>query len=448
MNETLKKNYRVIVVDDDKEMRASLVYLLSKAKWEVKDLSRAEDTEKQLESFNADVILSDVRMPGMDGLALLKKLKEINGPPVVLISAHGDIPLAVEVMQNGAYSFIEKPTDPRRILTVLRNAAEHFRLAQDAVRLKAQLADLSGLDRGLLGKTDVIKALKEDIVDLAGTDISVMLLGETGTGKELVARGLHNLSPRVNAPFIVVNCATIPVQHFEETMYGREGETPGILGQVHKGTLFLDDLNNCPLEIQPKLLRLIEDKEYTPVGSDKPQKVDVRYISASDETIDEVVEKGRIRKDLYYRLNTLMMRVPPLRERREDIPLLYAHFMEQYGELYEVISPEITTEDMTLLMSNEWRGNVRELRNVAERRILMARRGRGSVQEALQIDGNFDDVPGTLREAVAALERQLIAQALKANQGRMDAVAEALGIGRRTLNEKIVKLGLNKNEVL
>jgi len=448
MNEIVDKNYRVIVVDDDKEMRASLTYLLTKAKWQVKSLGRAEDTERELEKFNADVILSDVRMPGMDGLELLKKLKKSNAPPMVLISAHGDIPLAVEVMQNGAYSFIEKPTDPRRILTVLRNAAEHYRLSQDTKRLKAQLADLSGLDRALLGKTEVIKTLKEDIVDLARTDISVMLLGETGTGKELVARGVHNLSPRVNSPFKVLNCATIPVQNFEEIMYGIMGEKKGVLDKVQAGTLFLDDLSNCPVELQPKILRIIEEKEFTPIGGDEPQKLDVRYISAVDETIDQKVKEGKIRKDLYYHLNTLIMRVPPLRDRREDIPLLYAHYMEQYGELYEVLTPEITTEDMTLLMSHEWLGNVRELRNVAERRILMARRGGGSVNEALQLDTNLDDVPGTLREAVAALERQLIAQALKANQGRMDAVAEALGIGRRTLNEKIVKLGLNKNEVL
>lgn len=448
MKEPNEKNYRVIVVDDDKEMRASLSYLLTKAKWQVKSLSRAEDTERELEKFNADVILSDVRMPGMDGIELLKKLKKLNAPPVVLISAHGDIPLAVEVMQNGAYSFIEKPTDPRRILTVLRNAAEHYRLSEDTKRLKAQLADLSGLDRALLGKTEVIKTLKEDIVDLARTDIAVMLRGETGTGKELVARGVHNLSPRVNSPFVVLNCATIPVQHFEETMYGVEGQKLGVLGKVKKGTLFLDDLSHCPIELQPKILRIIEEKEFTPVGGSEPQRLDVRYISAVDEKIEQTVNAGNVRKDLYYRLNTLIMRVPPLRERREDIPLLYANYMQQYGELYEVISPEITTEDMTLLMSHEWPGNVRELRNVAERRILMARRGGGSVSEALQVDTNIDDVPGTLREAVAALERQLIAQALKANQGRMDAVAEALGIGRRTLNEKIVKLGLNKNEVL
>jgi two-component system C4-dicarboxylate transport response regulator DctD len=448
MNEPIEKNYRVIVVDDDKEMRSSLSFLLTKAKWQVKSLSRAEDTERELEHFNADVILSDVRMPGMDGIELLKKLKKLNAPPVVLISAHGDIPLAVEVMQSGAYSFIEKPTDPRRILTVLRNAAEHYRLSEDTKRLKAQLADLSGLDRALLGKTEIIKTLKEDIVDLARADIAVMLRGETGTGKELVARGVHNLSPRVNAPFVVLNCATIPAQHFEETIYGVEGQKPGVFEKVKKGTLFLDDLSHCPIELQPKVLRMIEEKEFIPVGGSEPQKLDVRYISAVDEKIEQTVNEGKLRKDLYYRLNTLILRVPPLRERREDIPLLYANYMQQYGELYEVISPEITTEDMTLLMSHEWPGNVRELRNVAERRILMARRGGGSVSEALQVDTNLDDVQGTLREAVAALERQLIAQALKANQGRMDAVAEALGIGRRTLNEKIVKLGLNKKEVL
>lgn len=460
------ENFRVIVVDDDKEMRESLTHLLNTANWQVKALSRAEDTNKCLAEFDADVILSDVRMPGMSGLDLLMSLKSAvippintaaipgptsppnNTPPIVLISAHGDIPMAVEAMQNGAYSFIEKPTDPRRILTVLKNAAERHRLTQNTTRLKARLANLSGLDRVLLGNTQSIKTLREDIIDLGDSDAAIMILGETGTGKELVARALHNLSPRMTAPFLVINCATIPIHDFEETMFGTMNSKQGMLSRVNGGTLFLDEFSTCPIEIQAKFLRLIEHKEFNPTGSDKPQKLNIRIISASNEQMDIALKEGRFREDLYYRLNTVILPLPPLRERLDDITLLYEHFTSQYGELYEVIPPEITAEDLTALMSHHWPGNVRELRNVAERRILMAKRGRGSVPEALHLDSDFDDVPETLREAVAAFERLLIAKALKAHQGRMDAVAEALGIARRTLNEKIVKLGLNKEDFL
>lgn len=447
------EGFKVIVVDDDKEMRDSLSHLLSKANWQVITLSRAEETFKKLEHFPADVILSDMRMPGMSGLELLESLNQINTPPVVLISAHGDIPMAVEAMQKGAYSFVEKPTDPRRILTILKNAAERHRLNLNASRLKERLADLTGLDRVLLGETQSIKSLREEIVDLGVSDSAIMILGETGTGKELVARSLHNLSPRMTGPFMAVNCATIPTQSFEQSMFGiynnnEDGTKSGILSNVHGGTLFLDEFSTCPLEIQAKLLRVIENKEFTPLHGDQPQKIDVRIISASNEKMDIALNEGRFREDLYYRLNTVILELPPLRDRREDIPLLYAHFMTQYGELYEVIPPDTTTEDLTALMTHDWPGNVREMRNVAERHILMARRGRGSVQEAMHIDHDFDDVPETLRGAVAAFERHLIGKTLKTHQGRMDAVAEALGIARRTLNEKIVKLGLNKSDII
>lgn len=449
MNRKTGKGYRVIVVDDDREMRESLTHLLGKAGWRVESLGRAEEAEERQSDFQADVILSDVRMPGMSGLDLLVSLKAMpHTPPIVLISAHGDIPMAVEAMQKGAYSFIEKPYDPRRLLTVLHNAAERHRLELDAWRLKARLANLSGLDRVLLGKADSIKVLREDIVNLVDSDASIMLLGETGTGKELVARALHDLSARMSAPFIAINCATLAPATFEQSMFGKKGEQRGVLAQADTGTLFLDEFGACPMDVQAKLLRVIESKEFMPVGSDQPERVDIRILSASNEHMDLALGEGRFREDLYYRLNTVILTLPPLRDRRGDIPLLFAHFMGQYAGLYEVTPPETTTEDLAALMGHDWPGNVRELSNVAERRILMARRGRGSVQQALAIDHDFSDVPETLREAVAAFEGQLISKAIKAHQGRMDAIAEALGIGRRTLNEKIVKLGLNKKDLL
>lgn len=445
---------RVMVIDDDRSMRDSLTHLLAKAGWRVEALADAGDATQRIAGFQPDVILTDVRMPGMSGLDLLHSLSGSDQPPVVLISAHGDIPMAVAAMQDGAYSFLEKPFDPRRLMTALRHAAEQYRLRQDTARLRARLAHLSDLDRILLGDAKSIQDLRTDILDLGETDATVMLLGETGTGKELVARALHDLSPRAAGPFIALNCAALPEAHFEDTIFGIGGPTQGgtiqtgMLAMADGGTLFLDEIGDCPLPAQAKLLRAIETKEFLPVGATAPVRANFRVVSASNEWLDVAVAEGKFREDLLYRLNTVVLTLPPLRERRDDIPLLYQHFVAQHAALFEIDPPDLTPEDLAALLSHDWRGNVRELRHVAERRVLAARRGRGSVAGAISLDNDSMDVPETLREAVASFERQLIAKAIQAHKGRMDAAAEALGIGRRTLNEKIVKLGLNKAELI
>ncbi len=443
-----QQGFRIVVVDDDKEMRHSLKHLLTKAGWQVELFSKAEDVVRRVDGIDPDVVLADVRMPGMSGIDLLVQLAVGGAVPVVLISAHGDIPTAVQAMQQGAYSFLEKPFDPRRLLNMLQHAADQHRLRRDTVRLKRRLCELSGLDRILLGETDVLRDLREDIVDLSAGHANVLILGETGSGKELVARALHDLSPRSNQPFVAVNCAAFAGLHFEETLFGKAGATRGMTMQANGGTLFLDEIGSCSLDGQGKLLRVIETREVVPVGADQPCKVDMRIISASNERLEQAIDDGRFRNDLFFRLNTIVIDLPPLRERRDDIPLLYTHFLEEYAKLYEIAPPELSADDLSSLLTHRWPGNVRELRHVAERRVLAARRGRGSVAEAIRLDDGTSDVPETLREAVAAFERHLIGNAIRAHQGRMDTVAEALGIGRRTLNEKIVKLGLNKANLL
>ncbi|MCF6301861.1 MAG: sigma-54 dependent transcriptional regulator [Devosiaceae bacterium] len=456
MTDIPNQQQRVLIVDDDREMRESLIHLLQRAGWQVDAARRGQDAIELLGKLSAggsgpDVILSDVRMPGMSGLELLEKLKceklTLPEPPIVLISAHGDIPMAVKAMQFGAYSFIEKPFEPTRLLRVLKNAANLHQKNLLNERLRARLFDLSGLDRILLGKSEVITSLRESILDLCDVDAPVMLLGETGTGKDLVARALHDLGPRAGGPFVAVNCATIPLERFEASMFGTVGGARGIFVNADGGTLFLDEVGTAPIELQAKLLRAIETQEFTMLGADAPTRVNIRVVSASNERLEHAVEEGRFRQDLFFRLNNVVLSQPPLRERREDILLLYSHFSSQQAELYEILVPETNAEDIAALMSHDWPGNVRELRHVAERRVLAARRGRGSVAEAIQREGEADEVPETLREAVAAFEKQLIGQAIKAHEGRMDVAAEALGIGRRTLNEKIVKLGLRKEEL-
>lgn len=444
----MTSQFSVLIVDDDKSMRASLVDLLEAAGWRVEAVARASQVFDRLPALSPDVILSDVRMPDMSGLDLLAALDRAAAPPVVLISAHGDIPMAVQAMQDGAYSFVEKPYDPRRLLSILRHAGQQHRMARGTDRLRARLAELSGLDRILLGTTPAIAALRRDVLDLAPTDAPVFLQGETGTGKELVARALHDLSPRSDAPYLALNCAAIAVDRFEAEMFGIKGENTGRLIAASGGTLFLDEICACPLPVQAKLLRVIEEQEVTPIGAPAPVTIDLRVVSASNEDTEAAVEAGHLRQDLLFRLNTVVLSLPPLRQRRDDLVLLFTHFLDHSARIYEIAAPELTQADMSALLTHDWPGNVRELRNAAERRVLAARRGGGSVTDAIRANEAPADVPETLREAVAVFERELIGKALRAHEGRMDAVAEALGIGRRTLNEKIVKLGLDKEALL
>jgi DNA-binding NtrC family response regulator len=441
-------DYRVLVIDDDRGLRDSLCDLLESGGFDVEALPRASGVLEKLASYGPDVILCDVRMPGVTGIELLEMLQGKTSVPMVLMSAHGDISMAVSAMQDGAYSFVEKPFDPRHLLKLLEDAATLYRLSRDSERLKARLADLTGLDRVLLGATKNIVSLREEILDLSESDANVMLRGETGSGKELVARALHDLGARAGGPFVPINCAAIPLMTFEETLFGSPDMPDGLLAQADGGTLFLDELGAIPTEAQAALLRVIETRHYTPVGSTQVRQSGFRVVSAGNEKLEDALKAGALREDFFFRLNTVVLTIPALRERRDDIPLLYANFLDQFAVIYEITSPGITSDDLATLLAHPWPGNVRELRSVAERRILAARRGVGSVASALQLDSGDDDVPDTLREAVAGFERQLIARALTTHQGRMDAVAEALGIGRRTLNEKIVKLGLNKDEVL
>ncbi len=439
---------RTVVIDDDQEMRQSLRVLLERSGWEVQVFASAQQAMTKLDAIAPDVVVSDVRMPGMSGMELLDALTKRQSPPLVLVSAHGDIPMAVDAIQKGAYTFLEKPFEPRRLLTVLKHAADQYRLSGMTVRMREQLASLSGLDRVLLGGDARMADLKSAAVDVATAHGPVLIRGETGTGKELLARALHRLGSHRDGTFVALNCATLVPERAEEQIFGNADTLRGSFRQADDGTLFLDEIGACPIDVQPKLLRAIETGQIQPVGEDEAIQTNVRIIAATNEDLDEMVADGLFRSDLLFRLNAFELRLPRLADRGDDIVLLFDHFVGQLSETYEVAPPELTADDAAALLAHSWPGNVRELRHVAERRVLAARRGGGSVAEALRMDDGADEVPATLREAVASFERTLIAKAIAAHAGRMDAVAEALGIGRRTLNEKIVKLGLEKDKLL
>ena len=430
-------DFRILIIDDDRLMRNSLVDLIEAADWTAKALARATDAQRWIDQFRPDVILSDVRMPEMSGLELLQSLAESQAPPVVLISAHGDIPMAVSAMNDGAYSFVEKPYEPKRLLSILSHAADQHRMRESNQRLRARLQQMSGLDRVLLGQTPEMIRLRETIAMVADSDASVLIHGETGTGKDLTARALHDISPRCDGPYVAVNAA----------QFGPE-QLPLIARSADGGTLFLDEICACPIDVQPMLLRLIESNEILEPGRGQPEKIDLRVTSATNEDVQAAVASGRLRQDLLYRLDTFGLSLPPLRARLDDIALLATRFLNEFSALYDTPAPDLTEADLTALMAHEWPGNVRELRNVAERRAIAARYDSGTMADVM-FAGDFDAVvrPG-LREAVAAFERQVISKALQTHEGRMDDAAEVLGIGRRTLNEKIVKLGLDKDALL
>lgn len=442
------KGPKVLLVDDDRSMRDSLNHLLTRAGFQVDAHFRASDAISALAKTKPDVVLTDMKMPGLSGFDLLDAVQnQDHDLPVILISAHGDVPLAVDAMERGAHNFIEKPYHPGRLIAVLKRAAENHRLTRDNRNLRARLTDLSGLDRVLMGTSKALVDLRAEVLDLASRSMPVLLAGETGTGKEVVARALHDLGQRCGGPFIAVNCASLPESEFGKLMFGaRNGSDIGYFLRADGGTLFLDEVDALSLGQQGFLLRVLEEGEISPVGASTTRDVNVRIVSASCSDLQRAVADGRLRQDLFYRLNAVSLSLPPLRARPDDIVLLFAHFIDLHCETYEVRRPALTAEDTAALLAHSWPGNVRELRHVAERRVLAAGRGLGSVADAIARDSNTDDVPNTLREAVAAFERQLIGNALIAHDGKMDAVAEALGIGRRTLNEKMVKLNIDREK--
>ncbi|SDF44482.1 sigma-54-dependent transcriptional regulator [Desulfovibrio legallii] len=442
--------HTVFFIDDDKSLRLSVGQLLEYSGFTVSDFDSPEAALPALDSRFDGVVLSDVRMPGMDGMELLRRIMRIDADiPVILITAHGDVTTAVEAMHQGAYDFIEKPFNEDTLCDILSRAQEKRRLVLELRRMKQDLAAAQGLDARLVGAHPAMRAVKRKIMDVAPTAAAVLLLGETGTGKEVAARCLHDCSPRAAKPFVVVDCTSIPLSLAESELFGyargaftgADRPHTGKLEAAAGGTLFLDEINSMPLEMQGKLLRAMQEKCVTPLGTHSPRPVDFRVMASSNEDLKEKCRQGRFREDLYYRLATFELLLPPLREHKEDIPLLFSLFTEYAAANYgrEAATPD--SEDMALLMAHAWPGNVRELKNMAARYVLSG----SQALESLRAGGEqgAPDRAGLL-DHVRAFERQLILDAIKRHKGDMRLVMEELGLPRRTLNEKMAKLGITR----
>ena len=435
----------VIVVDDEASIRNAVEQWLSLSGFDVQLFSGAQDCLDQLPAHFPGVIVSDVRMPGMDGMALLSRLQQLDPDlPVILLTGHGDVPMAVEAMRVGAYDFLEKPFSPDELLSSLRRALEKRQLVLENRRLHEQ-ADLRELiDGRLLGVSRSLQTLRRQVLDLAPLPVNVLIRGETGSGKELIARCLHDFGPRADKPFVALNCAAIPEQLFEAELFGHEsgaftgaqGKRIGKLEYADGGTLFLDEIESMPLAQQAKLLRVLQEQKLERLGSNQSINVDLRVIAATKPDLLEEARAGRFREDLAYRLTVAELRLAPLRERREDIPLLYEHFSRCAGERLGRSAQPLSGTQLLHLLSHDWPGNVRELANVAERHLL----GLG--------DPHLDetDTGQSLVAQQEAFEAQCLRAALTRHKGDIKAVLNELQLPRRTLNEKMQRHGLVRED--
>ena len=437
----------VMVVDDEAPIREAVEQWLTLSGFEVRLFSRAEECLAALPEHFAGVILSDVRMPGMDGLQLLAEVQRRDRDlPLILLTGHGDVPMAVDAMRDGAYDFLEKPFSPETLLGSLRRALEKRALVLENRTLHEQADNRSRLDATLLGMSPTIQTLRRQVLDLSQLPVNVLIRGETGSGKEMVARCLHDFGPRADKPFVAVNCAAIPEQLFEAELFGHEsgaftgaqGKRIGKLEYAHGGTVFLDEIESMPLAQQVKLLRVIQERRIERLGSNQSIEIDLRIIAATKPDLLEEARAGRFREDLAYRLNIAELRLPPLRERREDIPMLFSHFSRNAAERLGRSAPVLSGEQLSHLLSHDWPGNVRELANSAERQVLGLE---APVAEAIPVGQS-------LVAQQEAFEAHCIRSALQRHRGDIKAVLHELQLPRRTLNEKMQRHALVREDFL
>lgn len=366
---------KILVVDDESSIRRTLKEILEFEKYEVDLAANGMDALELAKGHRYDTILLDIKMPEMDGMEVLEQLQPITDCPVVMISGHGTIETAVEAIKKGAYDFIVKPPDLNRLLITLRNAIDKKDLVSQTKRLKKEVEK----KYNIVGASPGIIALKEMIAKVAPTQARVLIAGENGTGKELVARQIHQQSPRAKSPFIEVNCAAIPSELIESQLFGHEKgsftsavkQRKGDFELAHGGTLFLDEIGDMSLSAQAKVLRALQENKITRVGGEKEIEVDVRVLAASNKNLPELIKKGDFREDLYHRLSVIVMQVPPLRDRKEDIPLLVEHFINELVESQGRPPLTITDDALEIMKTFQWTGNVRELHNVVERLLIL-----------------------------------------------------------------------------
>jgi len=436
---------RVLLVEDEPDLRQSTAQALDLAGMTVQSFANG-DRVPELVSFGLPgVVLTDIRMPGIDGMTLMNRIHEIDRDiPVILLTGHGDVQLAVRAMREGAHDFIEKPFSVSQLTEIVARAIDYRRLVLENRVLRAAAGQADDLEQRLVGRSTAMIDLRRRVRTLGPSEADILIVGETGAGKEVTARALHDLSPRARRPFVVIDCAAIPATLIESELFGHEvGAFPGAIRarfgkfeHARGGTILLDDIGSMPLDMQGKLLRVIQDRTISRIGSHDVVDLDLRFMATSRVPLEAEVAAGRFRADLLYRLNVVTLQVPTLAARREDVALLFLKLLAEAGARHRIEPPPVPPPVIAALGSRDWPGNVRELRNAADRYAL----GLGIADDTAP-----DTDPPRLADRVAAFERREIEAALSAHRGALRPVYEALGLSRKTLYEKMVKLGIDKS---
>lgn len=456
---------QVLIVDDEKTARYGMEKALGKG-YKTLEASNLTEARQILREKEVELVLLDLNLGGESGFDLLRELKKRGRPPLaIIITAHGSEKIAVQALKEGAFDYLAKPFELDELRLIARNAREHLELSRENVRLKSELATARGYGE-LVGKSPAMERVYSLIEKVADTDVTVLLTGESGSGKELVAREIHRRSPRSNKTFVVVNCAAIPSELIESELFGHEkgaftGATDRRIGkieQAHGGTLFLDEIGDMPLDTQAKLLRALEEKSIIRLGSNQPVDVDVRIVSATNRDLRKMVQEETFRDDLYYRLEVVRIHIPPLRRREEDIPLLIHYFMEGFSQKHNRGIKEIEPAAMRLLLQYNYPGNVRQLRNMVERLVVLADSETLTADELPPEIRSYDPASGVsllasgmgrllqlpFKEARKAFESHYLMTLLREHDNNITHTASTIGIHRQSLQQKIKDLKLKQ----
>ena len=452
---------KIVVADDEPHIRKMICRLLTDEGYEVKPAENGREAVEVFLSFQPDVVLLDQQMPVMTGVEALEEIKRISPNQTVLfVTAFGSISLAVDAVKKGAYDFIEKPFDNDKLLLTVSRAVEHSRMKGEISNLKKSLGEKQS---SVIGENTGLKQVMAQVRRVAETNATVLVHGESGTGKELIARAVHNNSLRNNGPFVAINCGAIPLTLMESELFGHERGAftdakeakAGTFERADGGTLFLDEVGELPLDAQVKLLRVLEERKITRIGGKKAIPVDVRIVAATNRNLDDEVKNGHFRLDLLYRLNVFTLILPPLRERKEDIPLLTNFFIRKYNRTLSLDVQSVSPEAIALLSSYDWPGNVRDLENAIQSSMILCTGGvirpehlpdriKGyELAEAQTVTGSGGN---SIREVNAQMEKELIIEALKKHNFNRTLTAEALNISRKTLFNKMKRYGLSSDE--
>jgi two-component system response regulator AtoC len=446
---------RVLLVDDEINMAKTQAKILQRKGYVVETAGNGRDALRVLEGTPFDVVITDLKMPTMDGMQLLREMNvKEHGCAVIVLTGHGTIESAVEAMQQGAADYLTKPCNPDELLLKVDKLLETKRLREEVEQLRREMRAFKKFGE-LIGQSPGMRNIYLLIAAVSENKSTVLVTGESGTGKELVARTIHRQGPWANRPFVAINCGAMSETLLDSQLFGhRRGaftgaiaDHNGVFQTASGGTLFLDEISEIPLSLQVKFLRVIQEKEVVPLGSSHPLKVDVRIIAASNRDLDDAVRKGTFREDLFYRLNVVPIHLPPLRERREDIPLLIEHFVSTFSTEYKVEPKKIAPEAMEKLNTYSWPGNIRELQNMIERMFALSRSSEITLADLPGSITGFEEKPLQFHDraelpTLEEMERSLIVAALQKSQGNKNEAARLLAIDRQRLYRKIEKYGV------